>query len=165
MKLSMNLIGRACVASALTFGLLGAPAAFAQSESDTEQGKLTCEVAGGVGLILGSSKALECTFEKKDGGIEKYEGKIKKLGIDIGVTKESTIIWRVFAPTNNYGPGALAGKYVGLSAEVTVVGGVGANVLVGGSKDTFSLQPLSVQKQKGLNIAAGLGSISLEFVQ
>lgn len=92
MKLSMNLIGRACAVSTLAFGLLGVPTAFAQSESDTEQGKLTCGVAGGVGLILGSSKALECIFEKKDGGVEKYEGKIKKLGIDIGVTKESTII-------------------------------------------------------------------------
>jgi Protein of unknown function (DUF992) len=61
--------------------------------------------------------------------------------------------------------GFLAGTYVGASAEVTVGGGVGANILVGGSFRTVELQPLSVQEQTGINIAAGVAEIELQFLR
>ncbi|HEY4995167.1 MAG TPA: DUF992 domain-containing protein, partial [Aestuariivirga sp.] len=57
--------------------------------------------------------------------------------------------------------GALAGSYVGASAQATVIAGLGANVLVGGWSDSINLQPLSVQGQTGLNVAAGLASLNL----
>ena len=41
--------------------------------------------------------------------------------------------------------------------------GLGANVLVGGLDKSVALQPLSVQGNTGLNIAAGVGVISLKF--
>ena len=47
-------------------------------------------------------------------------------------------------------------------AEATVGVGAGANLLVGGSEKTFTLQPLSVQAQSGLNVAAGVTSFQLE---
>ncbi len=57
--------------------------------------------------------------------------------------------------------GALAGTYVGASAEASVVVGAGANVLVGGSNRSFALQPLSVQGQVGLNFAVAISSLDL----
>ena len=57
--------------------------------------------------------------------------------------------------------GALSGTYAGASAEATVGAGVGANALVGGLESSFTLQPLSVQGQTGLNVAGGLARITL----
>lgn len=70
--------------------------------------------------------------------------------------------WVVFA-AGNLGPGALAGTYAGATAEATFAVGLGANVLVGGSAQSIALQPVSVQAQTGVNIAAGLETFTLEF--
>jgi hypothetical protein len=40
--------------------------------------------------------------------------------------------------------------------------GVGANMLIGGSRRTVSLQALSVEGQIGINLALGVKSLSLE---
>jgi hypothetical protein len=45
------------------------------------------------------------------------------------------------------------------------VAGLGANVLVGGNDRSVALQPLSVQGQVGLNVAAGIAEIALQFVR
>ena len=58
-------------------------------------------------------------------------------------------------------PGMLAGTYSGATAEVSVAAGLGANVLVGGSNRTVALQPLSLQGQIGLDVAAGIGQLEL----
>ena len=126
-------------------------------------GVLQCVVAPGVGFIIGSSKDVSCTF-KGQGRVERYRGSTGKLGIDIGVTNKSYLSWLVFAP-GKVGRGALAGSYVGASAQATVIAGLGANVLVGGSSQSINLQPLSVQGQTGLNIAAGLASLNLTAVR
>ena len=70
----------------------------------------------------------------------------------------------VFTGTNRYA-GMLSGTYVGASAEMSVAAGLGANVLVGGSNRSVALQPLSVQGQVGLNIAAGVSSLELHLAQ
>jgi hypothetical protein len=44
-----------------------------------------------------------------------------------------------------------------------VIVGLGANVLVGGFKKGINLQPLSVQAQTGLNVAAGVSSLHLRY--
>ena len=91
---------------------------------------------------------------------EVYTGSITKFGIDLGVTGGGEMIWVVYAPTNKLF-GALAGHYGGATAEATVGAGVGANVLVGGSNRTVSLQPVSVQGQAGLNLAVGVAELDL----
>ena len=70
------------------------------------------------------------------------------------------MVWAVYAPTSKK-IAALAGTYTGASAEATVGAGLGANVLLGGSDRTVSLQPISVQGQAGLNLAAGVASLEL----
>ena len=123
-------------------------------------GTLNCDVSAGFGLILGSSKTIKCTFTRANGETEYYGGKINKLGVDIGYTGNQILSWVVFAP-GSVGVGALAGNYGGATAEATAIVGVGANVLVGGSNRSIALQPLSVTGQTGLNVAAGVASLSL----
>lgn len=130
-----------------------------------EVGALECSIDPGMGWVIGSQKTMQCRFTAHDGSIsEPYEGTVTKIGIDIGVTGRSTILWNVVAPTSAMRPGALAGTYAGVSAEATAVAGVGANVLVGGSSQTISLQPVSIGSQTGVNIAAGIGAIRLTSV-
>ena len=64
----------------------------------------------------------------------------------------------MFAPVARLGPGDLSGDYVGAQGSATLGVGVGGNVLVGGSANSIALQPLSVQGQVGVSIAAGLES-------
>ena len=137
-------------------------AAMAQSSGrqNTKIGLLNCNVAPGVGFIIGSSKSVTCRFTPNRGRSENYAGTIKRFGLDIGATNRGKIVWAVFAPTRP-GAGTLAGDYVGASAEATVGAGVGANVLVGGFGRSISLQPLSVQRQRGLDVALGVADLTL----
>ena len=124
-------------------------------------GDLTCNVASGWGFVFGSSKDLHCTYRGSNGRREHYTGAISKFGVDVGYTEGGVLVWGVFAPTSDMRKGALSGDYVGATAQVTAAYGAGANVLVGGFNKSFALQPLSVEGSKGLNVAAGIGSISL----
>ena len=135
----------------------------AQAQGGVRVGTLTCQVARGWGFVFGSSKALRCSFAPAPGRAEFYAGTINKFGVDIGYTQGGVLVWAVFAPTANLGPGALNGNYVGATGSATVGVGAGANVLIGGSNNTISLQPVSVEGKTGLNVAAGVGSISLRY--
>ncbi|WP_428673261.1 DUF992 domain-containing protein [Reyranella sp.] len=127
-------------------------------------GSLSCNVAGGVGFVFGSSKALDCIFARPAGGADHYSGTVKKFGVDIGFTKQAHIVWLVFAP-GAITPGALAGEYVGGTAGAAVGVGIGANALIGGSSKQITLQPVSVEGSVGLNVAAGLVDIELKSVK
>ena len=126
-------------------------------------GQLDCTIAGGWGMLLGSSKAVACSFAHTDGTVEKYTGSLDKLGIDIGVTEEAYMTWIVFTTAENVpGTYALAGEYVGVSGQVNLGIGLGANALIGGSDKSIGLQPVSIQASTGLNVAVGLASLTLE---
>jgi hypothetical protein len=125
-------------------------------------GTLTCNVASGWGFVFGSSKDLHCTFRQNDRHVEHYTGEISKFGVDIGYTEGGVLVWGVVSASSDVRPGALDGDYVGATANATVGVGLGANVLVGGFDKSFALQPLSVSGNRGLNVAAGVGSISLK---
>src|SRR6186713_1806009 len=127
----------------------------------TKVGTLSCDISGGIGLIVTSKKDLTCMFTpSQPGPREVYVGSITKFGLDLGATAGGEMVWAVFAPTNRKF-GALAGDYGGATAEATVGVGLGANVLVGGSDRTVALQPVSVQGQAGLNVAAGVTDLRL----
>ena len=147
--------------------LMAGAALYEQTQAQTSGanvGSLTCNVAGGMGFVFGSSKELNCIFSRTNGIAERYVGTIKKFGVDIGFTKEAHIVWLVFAP-GNIQPGALAGDYGGATASATVGAGVGANVLLGGSNKQITLQPVSVEGSVGLNVAAGLAGVELRSVR
>ena len=131
-----------------------------QAETRVEVGVLTCTASSSTGFIVGSTRDLRCRFNR-NGKDEVYRGRIEKFGIDIGTTQQAQIAWAVLAPTANLPPRSLVGTYGGVSAEATVGVGLGANALIGGSDKSIVLQPLSVQSQQGLNIAAGVASLQL----
>ena len=153
-------------AAAVLLATVAFSATTVPSKADSvELGLLECVVEGGTGFIFGSSKDLMCeyTHANSNASTEAYFGVINKFGIDIGVTDATVIEWVVLAPTTDYEyqSGSLAGDYRGVSAEATAVAGAGVNLLVGGSDDTFSLQPVSVQAQEGVNVAAGIAELQL----
>lgn len=150
------------VAGALAAMLLATALPAQSAEASVQIGRLSCDVAGGTGLILGSQKSVACTFHRANGDTETYSGEMTRIGLDIGTTDRTRIEWLVFAATDTrYTSGALAGRYVGASGEATLGIGLGGNVLVGGVDRSFALQPFSVQAQTGLSLAAGLAELTL----
>ncbi|MFT3987370.1 DUF992 domain-containing protein [Aestuariivirga sp.] len=152
------------LAVSLSLLALGLGVTQAEAKGGVKVGVLNCTIDGGVGYIIGSSKGVKCTYKSNSGRVEAYKGSIGKLGVDIGVTGKAKVAWLVFAP-GKINSGALAGTYTGASAQATVIAGLGANVLVGGFKKTINLQPISIQGQTGLNVAAGVASLHLKAVK
>lgn len=130
-----------------------------------QSGTLNCDVSGGIGLIVGSRREINCLFTPSyPAPPEQYIGTITKVGLDIGITGGGQLVWSVLQSTTRR-RGVLAGSYTGASAEVSALVGLGANLLVGGNDRSVALQPLSVQGQTGINIAAGVAEIALQFVR
>lgn len=128
-------------------------------------GVLSCDVESGWGFIVGSSKSVRCAFHPNRGEPDRYEGSISKLGVDIGYTAGGKIVWDVVAPSSDIRSGALQGDYAGATASATAGVGVGANVLIGGLDKSIALQPVSVEGNTGLDVAAGVGALSLKSVE
>jgi hypothetical protein len=148
---------------ALLLLTLSAMPAYSAEKVEVKTGYLTCHEAGGWGFIIGSSRSVHCTYTSNKHRTEYYTGTISKFGADIGYLQSAVILWAVAAPTTELGPGALAGDYGGVHASVALGVGGGANVLVGGFHKSIALQPVSVEGQNGLNVAAGIAGLSLHY--
>ena len=138
-------------------------AASAQAEdhaAGVKIGTLSCHEASGWGFVFGSSHDLRCVFSGGD-RLQHYEGSISKFGVDIGYQKAGVLVWEVIAPNDHPAPGALDGHYGGLTAGAAVGVGLDANALIGGSDRSIALQPVSIQGMAGVNVAAGVGELTL----
>jgi Protein of unknown function (DUF992) len=147
------------VATTLIASVAGANAQ--QPMQRVQVGVLECRGGASVGFIVGSVTNLGCVLHAEGVPEDRYVATIRKVGIDLGITEESALAWAVYAPVARLGPGALSGDYAGAQGSATLGVGLGGNVLVGGSANSIALQPLSVQGQTGLNVAAGLESLEL----
>jgi len=157
MSLKVGLAGAALVALVLVLP------AQAQRPVWEQSGTLNCDVSGGIGFVVGSQRQVNCLFTPSyPAPPEQYVGTITKIGLDVGFTGGGQLVWSVLQSTTRR-RGVLAGSYAGASAEATVVAGLGANVLVGGNDRSVALQPLSIQGQVGLNVAAGIAELDLRF--
>ena len=58
--------------------------------------------------------------------------------------------------------GNSAGSYGGVGANASIGVGGGGNFLVGGPANAYALQPVSLQGQTGLNVAAGVAGLELQ---
>jgi hypothetical protein len=126
-------------------------------------GRLMCTTEPRVGLVLGSSQSLRCVFHTRNPPRQYfYVGRIRRLGLDLGVTSAGVLSWAVFARNSRIGPSTLRGTYTGASGSVALGPGLGVNVLIGGSRRTIALQPLSVERSIGINLAAGVTSLVLD---
>src|SRR5215467_14089461 len=134
----------------------------AQAQAKVQVGTLTCVGGEGIGLVVGSEKAYHCRFVPTGGQwTEVYRATVTKIGLDVGVTGTTTMIWTVLAAYQPRRGGALSGSYGGAAADVALGVGGGGKVLIGGSAKSIVLQPLSVQGQTGVNLAIGVAGMTL----
>jgi hypothetical protein len=147
-----------CMSVAIAVAILPCSA---RAQDRAKVGILHCDVSGGLGFIIAGSRMMQCVYTSDNGFNEKYWGQIHKFGLDIGAATNGVMAWTVLAPTAGPRKGALAGEYAGLSASAAVGAGLGANALLGGSDRATALQPLSVQLQGGLELSAGVASLTL----
>ena len=153
--------------STLTIAIaaLAASIASANAMPPVRAGILQCEGGQNVGYVVGSTTSLQCVFQSEGRRPEPYVATVRRLGLDLGITDQTKLSWAVNAPTSRVGYGDLAGNYGGIGANASVGIGGGGNFLVGGPANAYALQPISLQGQTGLNVAAGVASIDLEPVR
>ena len=155
MRRSLFLAGLAAL------GLVVSVAGASAQQRMVRVGVLECRGGASIGFVVGSVTNLGCVLRADGLPEDRYVATIRKVGLDLGITQETALAWGVFAPVDRLGPGDLSGNYAGAQGSASVGLGLGGNVLVGGSNNSIALQPLSVQGQVGLNIAAGLESLEL----
>jgi hypothetical protein len=154
-------LGRA-LRSALILTAMTPAAAFAGDKV----GALECHLSGNGPSLLVQDQSVDCVFASDRAGArnDHYIGKLTKVGANLGVNGKGDLLWGVVAASSRPGRGALAGNYVGPEASAKVGVGGGAAALVGGSDQTFSLQPLNVEGGSGLGFSAGVESLTLAYV-
>lgn len=141
----------------------------AAAKTRIQAGVLECRGEGGWGAIIGSKKTFQCTFTNAKGqAIGNYTASVYKFGLDIGLTGKTALQWAVVGPARKVGgsyvPASLEGEYAGVGADAAVGVGLGANALIGGGVDSLALQPISVQSQSGISIAAGVQTLVLKYL-
>jgi hypothetical protein len=160
-------MSKRCLAP-LAFAVMVAfvPPAVGDTTAGVKAGVLTCKLSPSIGFIIGSQQRMSCRYTPNaPHPPETYTGTMDTIGLDIGVTAGGGLAWAVLAPTEGPPPGGLAGVYVGASGDASFGLGAGANVLVGGSARTVSLQPLSVEGEAGVNLAVGVSGLTLTWAQ
>lgn len=156
MRLS-KMIGLAAVALSASVAT-----ANAQQPGQVQVGVLECRGGQNVGYVLGSTAHLNCVFQSAGGRAEGYVANIRRFGLDLGFTENTTVQWAIYAPTTRVPRGGLAGSYGGVGTNASVGVGFGGNFVVGGPNNLYGLQPVSVQGQTGLNVASGIVQLELE---
>jgi hypothetical protein len=155
MRLSTLNIGIAIAA-------LVASVASANALSPVRAGILQCQGGQNVGFVVGSVTSLECVFQSEGRRPQAYIATVRRFGVDLGFTEQTRLSWAVNAPGGRLGRGDLTGNYGGVGANASVGVGGGGNFLVGGPQNAYALQPISVQGQTGLNVAAGVAGLELQ---
>jgi hypothetical protein len=140
---------------------LAASTGAASAQSRFAVGVLECRAGPSTSFIIGSIRDFDCLFTPVNGPLQRYGATIQRIGVDLGWSNNAVMVWNVFAPVGEVGPGALSGGYGGLSAGAAIGVGLGANALAGGLDNSFALQPLSFEGQTGLNAFAGISSFEL----
>jgi len=148
--------------TAASIGVLAFATQAQAAPSGVKVGVLTCHVDSGWGYVIASSRDMKCDFQPNMGERDRYTGSISKFGMDIGYTSGGTIEWAVVAPSSDVRPCALQGSYAGVTASATIGAGLGAHALIGGFDKSIALQPLSVEGNSGLDVAAGIGAMRLQ---
>jgi hypothetical protein len=151
--------------ASIAMAALVLPIASANALPPVRAGILQCQGGQNVGFVVGSVTNLQCVFQSEGSRPDPYVATVRRFGVDLGFTQQTQFSWAVNAPNSRVGRGELAGNYGGVGANASVGVGGGGNFLVGGPQNSYALQPLSVQGQTGLNVAAGVADIELEPVQ
>ncbi len=153
---------RRILGGAAVLALLAPAAAFAGDRVGT----LQCRLLGNGLSVLVENQQIDCMFQDDDEGAAPahYTGVLTKVGPNVSINGQGELAWGVVAATGKVGPGALAGNYVGPNVSAKIGFGGGGAVLVGGSDNTFSLQPFQIEAGTGLGWNAGVESLTLAYV-
>jgi len=173
---------RIAAATLLTAGIAAGPTVMAQEAAPTtpstppapatppatqktegiQAGFLTCNVGSGWGFVIGSSRKLRCVWEPTKGKVYNYYGEVNQFGADIGYHRSSVLLWTVVDATRDENGKSLVGTYGGATAQASLGVGAGASALVGGFKNSITLQPLAISGETGINAAAGIQALTLK---
>src|SRR5689334_23157927 len=95
------------LAAAMLFSAVGIADA-QQSAQRVQVGVLECRGGASVGFIVGSVTNLGCASRSDGMPDDPYTAVIQKVGLDIGITEETSLAWAVYAPVARLAPGDLA---------------------------------------------------------
>jgi hypothetical protein len=152
------------ILAAAAAGLLAFQAP-AVAQSGPPAGRLNCSVGAGLGLVVTSQRPMECRFTPRRGPGQRYVGVVRNFGLDLGTIRSSTMSWRVYGPYARAPLGALAGRYGGATVGGSAGTGGSGNLLVGGNNGDVTLQPLSLQGARGINVAIGVTGFELTLAK
>lgn len=133
----------------------------ASAQSNAPTGRLSCNVGAGIGLIVTSQRPMDCRFTPRRGPVQRYVGVIRNFGLDLGTIRATSMSWRVYGTYPRAPMNVLAGTYAGATAGASIVRGASGNLLVGGLDNRVTLQPLSLQGSRGVNVAVGVQGFEL----
>ena len=140
------------IGSLAAAALAAAPPASAQMRNGT----LTCNLSGGLGIGIGSSRDANCLYTPARGRPQAYGGTVNNIGLDVGASASGQVSFAVV------GDGPIAGTYSGPGLGLALGGGsLGGTALTNGG---VMLQPLTGSLRSGIGISAGIGSINLQAI-
>jgi hypothetical protein len=149
--------------AAIAFAATLASQAPATAQSGPPAGRLNCNVSAGLGLIVTSQRPMDCNFRPRRGPVQRYTGVVRNFGLDLGTIRSTTMSWRVYGPYSRAALGALAGRYGGATVGASAGVGASGNLLIGGNNGDVTLQPLSLQGSRGVNVALGVTGFELSL--
>ncbi len=161
--MTFNLLATGRLAAFIAGAALAGTIAATPADAAVQAGVLTCNVAGGVGAVIASQKAISCAFKpaNRRAPIEYYTGSFTRIGLDFSATSTGVIAYNVVSNADSMGPYSLAGGYSGPGIGLTLGNGLGVDALIGGNGNQVALQPIAVSTSTGLGINAGIGTLSL----
>ena len=136
------------------------------ASADVELGVLSCKsvVGSRLNLVIRSTVDVKCEMKYSGGEVERYKGETGiALGLDLSFKDNEEIAFTVISASEvKVGSYPVTGKYIGAKATVSAGIGLGAAALIGGSNDNFGLNPLALETNQGVGVAADIGFIYIE---
>lgn len=152
------------LAAAIVAASLGLASA-ASAQTGAPSGRLSCNVGAGIGLIVTSQRPMDCRYTPRRGPAQRYVGIVRNFGLDLGTIRSSTMTWSVYGPYARAPLGILNGRYGGATAGASAGVGASGNLLIGGNNNEVTLQPLSLQSSRGINVALGVTGFELSLAR
>lgn len=134
--------------------------------TDDDLGVLTCRHVSKsrVSLTVRSTADIRCSIEYPGGQVERYKGESGiAMGLDLSFKDNEKFAFTVISSSSvTPGQHSLSGKYFGSKVAAIESARLGSAGLVGGFADRIGLNPVALEKNNGVGIAAGIGFLYIE---
>ncbi len=146
--------------------LLAAFLAPDSSASDEDLGVLTCKYVSKsrVSLAVRSTADIRCSIKYPGGQVERYKGESGiAMGLDLSFKGNDRFAFSVISSSSvTPGQHSLSGKYFGSKVAASESRRLNSAGLIGGFADRIGLNPIALEKNNGVGIAAGIGFLYIE---